>query len=209
MIGRPEIPKSFEGDRFTISVPAHPWRDMWDRDDNALSTVLAAAASQVSVPPVDVLSFRSNRCEISILNEYNFWFIAWDERFFDYIVFQLLALAAEDAAVIENLTYGTLFRYAGERQLTDNPHLALALTTIGYSYYGGEAQSSDSNEEAVEALLIIYRIMRTFILFHELGHIGVRNREFYVGEMRKFKSAVELYKCILADREKRKQGRRL
>jgi hypothetical protein len=202
MIGQLKVPQSLEADRFTLRDPSHGWRDIWDQFDAMLGGVLIAVSALPAMPPVSVLSFRSNRCEISLLKERGSWSIAWDERFFDYIVLQLMALAATDSKTIENMVFGTLFRYAGEIQMMDDPHYALLLARAGYSYYDGELQSFDAKADMVKILPIIFRIMRTFILCHELGHIGMRDLEFRKQEANNLRNAIQLYKDMAADKSR-------
>src|SRR5260221_3256144 len=200
MIGRLEVPRSLEVDRLTQHAPSHAWRGVLDRFDDVLGPVIITITAVLGVPLVDVLSFRSNRCEVSLLNEDSRWSIAWDERFFDYIAIQVMALAAKDQKTIENIVFGTLFRYAGEIQLIDNPHFALLLTKAGYSYYDGELQGFDAKKPMVPRLQIVFRIVRTFILCHELGHIGIRDLEFRRQEVNNLRNALQVYKDVSADK---------
>jgi hypothetical protein len=52
MIGQLKVPRSLEADRFTLCVPSHNWRDVWDRFDEILGAALIAFTARPGMPYV-------------------------------------------------------------------------------------------------------------------------------------------------------------
>ncbi len=123
MLGADKVPQSLLSDRFCRSGSTERWREPWDRFDGTLDVWLKTI-NELRLPvPVPVQSFRSNRCGISVVNEASGWVVAWDERFFDYVLLQLQLLRHESEQAVRWPLFRWLIQYVGEGYAVSDPLL--------------------------------------------------------------------------------------
>jgi hypothetical protein len=173
---RYEIPESLRNDRVFRIDRSQPWREDWDRFDFLLEAIYKALVISGTIPETDVLAFRSNKAEVAIFEDRGRWSVLWDERFFDYLALQLDLLAEDDPDVIRGQVFRTLSRYAGEVHVVEDPYFAIIMQKHARYFIDGKGPV-DRDVEMLMFLESLFRVMRTFVLCHELGHIAVKNHE--------------------------------
>jgi hypothetical protein len=131
MIGSNEIPLSLEGDRLFRNGGTATWRESWDRFDDFIVAGLEALQKPYPHLKIPVYSFRSNMARVSISSEESGWVVAWDERFFDYVISQLrLLLHDRFDQIAANELSAWLLQYVGESYALTDPHYALKFLDV-------------------------------------------------------------------------------
>lgn len=174
MIGIDNAPNAVRAGRVLRSGKPEEWRSDWDSHDDLVIALIESFEEEGVIGKTTVRSFRSNLAEIAILNDNFGWSVAWDERFFDHIVGQvkMLSLASEEHVRL-SLTK-RLLNYVGEGHIFSDPFYALSLAKAAEPLHFHNPTVSIS-EVFYFQLRDCYRLMRTFVLLHELGHAAIRN----------------------------------
>ena len=171
MIGSSSVPSSFKGDRFTRSGATSGWPYAGPQFDPLIRSRFDRLQEQIGIA-VPVHSCRSNRSEILTINRPNGSEIAWDETFFDYVLVQLEMTCTNSLHVLTPWLGSRLLGYVGETVAFEYPHHAIVLWHLAESAFPPEPPSAALPEQK-PVLGDCFRIIRAFVLFHELGHIAI------------------------------------
>jgi hypothetical protein len=201
MIGQDRIPDGLTAGRLHRSAAVESWRDGWDRfDDVAMAwlTAINDVNKSHALEPVEVASFRSNRGEVSILREADHWVVAWDERFFDYLIVQLQLLHYTSPELAKPHLYMLLLNFVGESCAITDPCYAVTLWHEAARYRRDTAKLRiDSRFDAI--VKSHYRMMRQFILAHEVGHAIIKQPEARKIERQNFSTVANILRESLKD----------
>lgn len=198
MIGEDRIPDGLKSIRLHRSGGAEDWRVGWDFGDDIAMKWLAAINETQASGPITVASFRSNVSKISILKESSRWIVAWDERFFDYLIHQLLLLQSPSAEMIAPYLYTCLLRYIGEAYVLVDPYYAVTLFHEAIRRDPGPKEVP-KNKHIDSMIRAHFRVMRAFILAHEIGHVILQQPEAQEMERRNLRAVIERLRSALND----------
>lgn len=173
MIGSNRLPPTLTKiARLFRSGAAEDWRKPWDFLDRNIEEALFAVAEAEGFDRPDIYSFRSNQASISILGDGTKWSVAFDERFFDYLLTALLPFGANIPRT--EAFKANLLAYAAEVSAVEDPYFASSLLRLKARLFGGAPGVAVRFAPGRLAnLKAIYRIARIFVLAHEIGHIAM------------------------------------
>lgn len=145
--------------------------------ESELSVILEAESKKLNLV-LDRHSFRSNLAKISVLQRNKgASILLWDERYFD-LIFDVVkkAVFVKDEKISKELINSHIADFYGNGGIywiVNNPFLALVLQGISYKLRSElQAPTAEINSIQKCHAVHIFRIIKTFCLLHEIGHLA-------------------------------------